>query len=235
MRNLRFLSVENCEHIDLLLGIIAKTLTLKWLRIHVSTRHDNILEQHTYFIKEFMKVGEDHLQQLGVLELFNIIISTPTLFQNFQPQFLKELSIIDCTFPQGKFPVGLQNLRLEELTLKNCKSLRTIPEGLGGLTCLKKLYMNDCEALEEFPLGICTLKALEDLQLEGCKSLKTIPEGLGGLTCLKKLYMYDCEALEEFPSGIRTLKALEDLQFNGCKSLRTIPEGLGGLTCLKIL
>ena len=71
--------------------------------------------------------------------------------------------------------------------------------------------MWDCEALEEFPSGICTLKALEELSFNGCKSLRKIPEGLGGLTCLKKLYMWDCEALEEFPSGICTLKALEEL------------------------
>jgi hypothetical protein len=105
----------------------------------------------------------------------------------------------------------------------------------GGLTCLKKLYMYDCEAFEEFPLGRCTLKALEDLKFKGCKALREIPEGLVGLTCLKKLCMWDCEALEEFPSGICILKALEELSFGGCKSLRKIPEGLVGLTCLKIL
>ena len=49
------------------------------------------------------------------------------------------------------------------LSFDGCKSLRRIPEGLGGLTCLKKLYMCDCEALEEFPSGVCTLKALEEL------------------------------------------------------------------------
>ena len=74
---------------------------------------------------------------------------------------------------------------------------------------MKKLCMGDCEALEEFPSGVCTLKALEELHFHGCKSLRTIPEGLGGLTCLKILRMWDCEALQEFPSGICTLKALE--------------------------
>jgi Leucine-rich repeat (LRR) protein len=105
----------------------------------------------------------------------------------------------------------------------------------GGLTCLKILRMWECEALREFPSGVCTLKALEELDFSGCKSLKTIPEGLGGLTYLKILRMWDCEALELFPSRVCTRKALEELDFSGCKSLRTIPEGLGGLTCLKKL
>jgi hypothetical protein len=40
--------------------------------------------------------------------------------------------------------------------------------------------MGDCEALEEFPSGVCTLKALEELSFKGCKCLGNIPEGLGG-------------------------------------------------------
>ena len=39
--------------------------------------------------------------------------------------------------------------------------------------------MWDCEALEEFPSGIFTLKALKELSLHGCKSLRKIPKGLG--------------------------------------------------------
>jgi hypothetical protein len=70
-----------------------------------------------------------------------------------------------------------------------------------------------CEALEEFPSGICTPKGLEELNFTQCKSLRRIPEGFGGLTCSKKLYMGNCEALEEFPSRICTLKALEELFF----------------------
>ena len=34
---------------------------------------------------------------------------------------------------------------------------------VGGLSSLKKLYMGDCEALEEFHSEICILKALEVL------------------------------------------------------------------------
>jgi hypothetical protein len=54
---------------------------------------------------------------------------------------------------------------------------------------LKRLYMWDCEGLEEFPSGLCALKALEELKPKGCKSFKKIPNGLAGLTCLKILSM----------------------------------------------
>ena len=39
---------------------------------------------------------------------------------------------------------------LMEFHFGGCKSLEKITEGLGGLTCLKKLYMKNCEALDEF-------------------------------------------------------------------------------------
>jgi Leucine-rich repeat (LRR) protein len=91
---------------------------------------------------------------------------------------------------------------LEELCFDNCKTLKHIREGLGDLTCLKKLWMNDYDSLEEFPLGVTTLKALEELDFKGCKALKSISEGLGGLTCLKKLSMHECKTLNEFPSRV---------------------------------
>ena len=43
--------------------------------------------------------------------------------------------------------------------------------------------MNDCDASEEFPMGVTTLKAWEELDFKGCKTLKRIPGKLGGLTC----------------------------------------------------
>jgi Leucine-rich repeat (LRR) protein len=81
---------------------------------------------------------------------------------------------------------------------------------------LKKLVMQACEALEEFPLGLSNLSMLEELDFPKCMSLKHIPEGFGGLTSLKKLYMWECEALEEFPLGLSNLSMLEEIDFSQC-------------------
>ena len=67
---------------------------------------------------------------------------------------------------------------MEELDFSGCKSLEKLPEGLRGLTGLKNLYMWDCDSLEEFPSGVCTLVALEELNFNGCKFLKKLLEGL---------------------------------------------------------
>jgi len=49
---------------------------------------------------------------------------------------------------------------------------------------LNKLYMQECDALEEFPSGVATPRALEELVFRGCKSLKEILEGLRALMSL---------------------------------------------------
>ena len=53
--------------------------------------------------------------------------------------------------------------------------------------------MKECEALEEFPLGLGNLCALEELDISKCMSLRRIPVGFGRLTSLKKLIMEECE------------------------------------------
>ena len=42
-----------------------------------------------------------------------------------------------------------------------CWSLKQITEGFGGMTSLKKLHMWECEALEEFHVGLSKLLALK--------------------------------------------------------------------------
>ena len=39
-----------------------------------------------------------------------------------------------------------------------------MPEGFGTLTCLKKLKMWECDALEAFTIGLSSLIALEELK-----------------------------------------------------------------------
>ena len=52
-------------------------------------------------------------------------------------------------------PPGLSNLiALEELYFLKCQDVKHVPETFGKLTCLKKLDMSECEALEVFPYGL---------------------------------------------------------------------------------
>ena len=95
--------------------------------------------------------------------------------------------------------------------------------------------MWECEALEDFPLGVSNLVALEELHFARCRALKRIPESFGTLTNLKLLHMFGCEGLEEFHVGVSNLIALEYLDFATCRALKRIPESFGNLTKLKIM
>jgi hypothetical protein len=47
--------------------------------------------------------------------------------------------------------------------------------------------MYECEALEEFPVGVSNLVALEELHFGTCRALKRIPESFANLTKLKNI------------------------------------------------
>jgi hypothetical protein len=71
--------------------------------------------------------------------------------------------------------------------------------------------MYECEALEEFPVGVSNLVALEELHLGRCRALKMILESFANLTKLKILCRFECEALEEYHVGVSYLVVLEEL------------------------
>lgn len=79
------------------------------------------------------------------------------------------------------------------------------------MTYLKKLFIREYEALEEFLSGLPNLVTLEELNFLKCRNFKKLLEGFGSLTCLKKLDMNEYEALEEFLSALPNLVALDEL------------------------
>src|ERR1700738_955009 len=83
-----------------------------------------------------------------------------------------------------------------------------IENDLGEVWQLDKLKMKgmlECEALEEFPVGVSNLEALEEPDFGTCRELKMIPESFGNFTKLKIVLMLECGGLEEFPVGVRNL------------------------------
>ena len=73
--------------------------------------------------------------------------------------------------------------------------MKSLPEGMGGLT------------------------SLQTLAIGWCSKLKSLPEGMGGLTSLHALYFCDCIELKSLPKGIQGLTSLETLEIIGCPFL----------------
>lgn len=146
---------------------------------------------------------------------------------------------------------------LEELKLKDCKSLVEIHHSIGCLQRLILVDLKDCTKLKSVPRGFCKLRSLKTLILSGCSKFENLPKDLGDLESLTTL-IANGTAIKEVPFTIERLKNLTKFLLSGdegspSKSLppsrlwpmisarrsadviTQLPPSVQGLTCLTIL
>ncbi|RVW63133.1 putative disease resistance RPP13-like protein 1 [Vitis vinifera] len=162
---------------------------------------------------------------------------------------LEELTIRDCpklaSFPDVGFPPMLRNL-----FLKNCKGLKSLPDGMmlkmrnestdsNNLCLLEDLRIFECPSLICFPKGQLPT-TLKSLSIWACENLKSLPEGMMGMCALEDLYIELCHSLIGLPKG-GLPATLKTLTISECGRLESLPEGimhqhrLSKLTSLKHL
>jgi hypothetical protein len=130
-------------------------------------------------------------------------------------------------------PAGLCLLvRLEELDLSLC-GLRELPEGIGGLSRLRVLYLGCNRGLQALPPGLCALTSLQDLRLNNC-GLLALPEGMEGLIGLRTLMLGGNGLLTSLPVGLCALVGLEELSVEHA-GLLALPDEMGELIGLRKL
>lgn len=126
-----------------------------------------------------------------------------SLFREMQHlSLLKELNICDCRGLDLSCQVDehgtqwqfLTNLRA--LTIRACKDLVALPEGIQHVTTLQFLKISNWLRLRHFPEWIGNLSLLEELEVSYCKRLKHIPSEIRNLTRLKKLRIHNCPLLD---------------------------------------
>lgn len=147
--------------------------------------------------------------------------------------------------------------RLQDLTIRDCPSLRTIPRKFRCLASLRIAGDSSILPLSSICSNVFTLETLiifglpdltylPDCLFENnpklshfgmayCSNLTNIASSLSGCAnSLKTLEIEHCDSLIELPQGLHTLQSLERLKINGCVSLRSIPAPEGqGLTSLR--
>ncbi|GKV17365.1 hypothetical protein SLEP1_g27879 [Rubroshorea leprosula] len=158
---------------------------------------------------------------------------------------LKSLCIIGFnqieTLPEwlGEVPFSTS---LEELTIRNCSNLVSIPkEIIGRLARLKKLDMGPfSEELEEFP-GLSSIHhlktSLEELSLHGWEKLTQLPHQIQDLRALRYMYINGFQGMEALPEWLEKLSSLQDLRIVKCKNLKYLPsaKAIRCLSKLKVL
>ncbi|XP_014504979.1 TMV resistance protein N-like [Vigna radiata var. radiata] len=196
------------------------------------------------------------LKNLCFINLSNCFSLTIFPFDLSEMKFLKKLYLCGCLKLQN-FPEGtMENLAvgLQELSLRSCWNLESIPSSIGRLTRLCTLDLSYCESLQTFPSTIFKLK-LRKLDLCGCLRLRTFPEiteqtqtfahinltetaikdlpsSFGNLVNLRSLQLNKCMDLESLPNSIVNLKHLCKLDCSGCAKLTEIPTHIGSLSSL---
>ncbi|KAF9664019.1 hypothetical protein SADUNF_Sadunf17G0112600 [Salix dunnii] len=148
----------------------------------------------------------------------------------------------------------LQNhTRLQKLSIKRMRSLRSLSNQLNNLSSLKYLNIKYCDELESLPEGVQNLNSLEiliivglpkitalsvlpsslaTLQIGDCKELASLSEGLQYLTALKYLILYGCVRLNSLPESIRHLSSLGSLAIFDCLGISCVPNQIRHLTSL---
>ncbi|GKF16628.1 TMV resistance protein N-like protein, partial [Tanacetum coccineum] len=74
---------------------------------------------------------------------------------------------------------------LKYLRIQHCDHLGKLPEDIGRLECLEKLYLWS-ESIKNLPDSFCMLKHLKYLEIR-CLFLEKLPEDIGQLKCLERL------------------------------------------------
>ncbi|KAG6671295.1 hypothetical protein I3843_Q002300 [Carya illinoinensis] len=204
---------------------------------------------------------------LEVLKLFDCdsLRSFPMdLFPN-----VKDLKIQNCTNLES-LTVAEQHqhdlVALSSLKISNCLNFVSFPRGGLHATNLGNLRIKDCESLRSLPDKMhMLLPSLTRFDIRRCTNIETLPEG-GLPSSLKTFTIYRCEKLVESRMGwsLQNLASLRNLKFllisnfpnltsfdknefenltslyalriTGCPKLERMPEaGLQHLTSLKYL
>nr|BBC44085.1 predicted putative disease resistance RPP13-like protein 1 [Malus domestica] len=174
---------------------------------------------------------------------------------------LEYLSIKGCESLTSLSLSGQLPRTLKHLEIENCDRLELIA-GDGFFRdntndCLEDIKIKNCQNLKSLPDGLCHLSNLQMLTIRECGSLVFIPRLSGGRSAsnLREIYIKDCEKLEALPEDIHNLNSLEELRIDyregltfppnltfleikkvkRCKSLWELEWGLHRLTSLRFL
>ncbi|PNY15325.1 CC-NBS-LRR resistance protein [Trifolium pratense] len=130
-------------------------------------------------------------------------------------------------------------ISLEELHIRDCSNMKSLPQGFEFLSSLQTLSIERCEELvldsDISKTELEGLKNLTSLTLRAIPKLKYLPCGIEYLQCLKDLRIYDCHGLSHLPDSISNLVSLRQLVISECRWLQSLPKGMERMKSLHTL
>jgi Leucine-rich repeat (LRR) protein len=172
-------------------------------------RSDNFENLKYNGLEEFPKKIIE-FQELRFLDLsMNPLVEIPDEIGE-----LKNLKKLELNYNYHlDLPQGIKELQyLEEVSMFYNYKIQSIPEVLTHLPRLKKLHFSNCSELKALPKGIGNLSNLAHLQLNDT-ALEVLPKEISQLKKLRFLYI-DNTQIQELPEGFENLENLEALGIN---------------------
>ncbi|XP_021753180.1 disease resistance protein RGA2-like isoform X1 [Chenopodium quinoa] len=97
---------------------------------------------------------------------------------------------------------------------------------------LRSLFLYCLPKVVKLPGGIGCLSSLHSLEIEECDNLESLTPSIGGLSSLHSLRIIDCNNLESLTPSIGGLSSLQSLTIDRCSKLKRMPEEMRHLTSL---
>ena len=242
--SLEYLEVRSCGKVELTLPQeMMHTCYPSLTKLEIKNSCDSL----TLFpLGSFAKLEDIWFRKYANLEAFYI----PDGLHHVVLTSLQDITIWDCpnlvSFPQG----GLPTPNLRELSIHNCKKLKSLPQQMHTLiTSLQYLSLVDCPEIDSFPQGGLPT-SLSRLYISDCYKLMQhwMEWGLQTPPSLRKLeigYSDEEGKLESFPEkwllpstlsfvgiyGFPNLKSLDNMGLHDLNSLETLE--IRGCTMLK--
>ncbi|PWA39321.1 leucine-rich repeat transmembrane protein kinase [Artemisia annua] len=102
-----------------------------------------------------------------------------------------------------------------------------IPEELGSLARIERLFLNSNNFTGEFPASFANLTTLKELTVEDNMMSGIIPEELGSLARIERLFLNSNNFTGEFPASFANLTTLKEFRIGGNSLSGKIPEFIG--------
>ncbi|KAJ9177748.1 hypothetical protein P3X46_012929 [Hevea brasiliensis] len=200
------------------------------VEVHQSVGYLDKLE---FFSFEFCINLKSLPSRFKLRSLGTLLLTGCTKLEAF-PDILEEMKLLEKVCLHGTaievLPSSIESLtRLKVLTVTYCKNLNNLRSSIYKLGCLKRLLLEGCSRLDEFPLtcngpSLSGFPKLRFLDLQNWK--------LSGINFLKYHHCFSMlrnldlsgNDFARLPQSIRLLNNLRSLKLSNCKKVQEIPE-----------
>lgn len=138
---------------------------------------------------------------------------------------------------KGTLPISAGNLSssLENFVADSCQIKGSIPEGIGNLSNLVRLSLQDNDLKGTIPTTIGRLRKLQSLSFSGNNLEGSTPSDLCDIESLSFLYLGENKLVGSVPSCLGNVSSLRELSMGANNLTSTIPSTLWRLKDIQLL